>query len=225
MTAQQLFRVRDTTDKNIYLCVREFGNRRHPTKYKDIDIFLTKYINLENKIIDNEIKKCINNEINGLLKIDIIKREFKKDAYYKLLVNYIKKINESRNYFRTELLLYLVVQGYYLRENDKSKINEEFKEEHKQIFMEYKQLRNKEEVKLFRNIKCPTCDELNKINLKSRKTKEDRVKIQLYEMKQQGINMDDKDDAQVLNIINNIYNSRFDYIIKKEKVPTAWPLV
>lgn len=30
--------------------------------------------------------------------------------------------------------------------------------------------------------------------------------------------MDDKDDTQVLNIINNIYNSRFDYIIKKENI-------
>jgi hypothetical protein len=38
-----------------------------------------------------------------------MKHEFKKDDYYNLLINYIVKINKSKNNYKKELLYYLLI--------------------------------------------------------------------------------------------------------------------
>jgi hypothetical protein len=214
MTAQQLFRVRNTTDKNIYLCIED-SFTEYPTKKNDIDKYLNDYINLENNIIDLEINKCIDERF-GLLKWDIIERKFKKDMYYNLLVNYIQKLNRSRNNFRTELLCFLYIQGYYIKSNIKCNIDNRFKKLHKFIVKKDIKERIKEDAKLYRETKCPSYREFEKIEKMDKMSHIDKIKFNLYRLKEQKINISNDTDEEIIRKVDNIYNARFDYKLMKE---------
>ena len=112
------------------------------------------------------------------------------------------------------MLCFLAVQGYYLRENTNCVIDEVFKKEHEIIITEHKKIKVKENIELFKSTTCPTDDEIKYINNKERKSKNDRIKLKLFEMKQQGISIHGKSDAEIIKIIDNIGNSKFDYYTK-----------
>ena len=216
MCCQQLFRVRSTTDPNIHLLVNQLGKNYKPTKREAIDEYLTKYINLETNVLTQNEKYCIS---SGFVNIDVIKKQFKKDEYYELLVNYISKINQSKNNLKTQLLKYLAIQGYYRKNNKKLNVMtddiKEFNVVHKELVKGYCDAKALEEVELYRTAEIPSDIEMKFLDKKDRKTKMDKVGINLYSLKQQGIDIGDRPDSEIKKLIRNINNVRFDDLLKK----------
>jgi hypothetical protein len=150
-----------------------------------------------------------------------MKHEFKKDDYYNLLINYIVKINKLKNDYKKELSYYLLIQGYFFKKwimEEKKEIKKNIKEniKNKFIISEYKKIKNEEEIKKYREIKCPDQEEIIIINKKERKNLENKIKINLYEMTFQDINIKEKKDNEIVKIVNNLYNSKFYFIVRKE---------
>lgn len=216
MCCQQLFRVRDTTDKNIYLYVKG-GSSERCYKYSEtrecVEKDLNDYINIENKILRKTLKKNIN---NGWIKTDIINRTFIKDIYYELLVNYYIKINKSKNNLKHEILKYLSFQGYFeckYINNDVSESDdfEMFIDEYNATVKEYAKDCTAETIELYRTIEAPTPEEYGKIKDKERKTKSEKIELIIYELNNKGIDIKTKTDWQILKIISNIRAINFDY--------------
>lgn len=215
MCAQQIFRVRETTDPNLHILLNQVGGSYNPTTKKDIDKYLENYINLETSLLSQNEKYCIN---NGFITIDIINKQFKKDEYYDLLVNYISKINKSKNNLKKELLDYLAVQGYCKKQipkiNDITDEVEKFKKKHKETVRDYCDDKEIEEIDLYRTMDVPDLTEYEHLTNKDRKKKIDKIKINLFTMNEQKIDIKELEDDTLHRLIKNPKSTRFDNLLK-----------
>ncbi len=217
MCCQQLFRVRNTSDNNIYLLIHEFGKRSHPVEIEDVIKYLHKYINLENNVLGKHVTDCMN---SGFVDFNIVEKRFKQDHYSELLYNYMIKINKSKNNLKSQILNFLAVQGYivhHLLQQDLSEDIKLFNKNAKEVTDNYNNLRKEEDLKLYKEIKTPTDIEFENITNKDKKSINDKIKLNLYSLKNQGIDFDNYAAKMIPKIIRNINNTKFDAAIKKEK--------
>lgn len=125
MSLQQLFRVRNLTDKEIHICIEKKDNNNYLTKIEDMD----KYI------IDRNT--CMVDGVLGI-KISRINKTIKRDSYYYLYRNSQLKLFKSKNNYENVLVMLLISQGIVVKN-----IKEENLEKDKKIRKEIKETSSK----------------------------------------------------------------------------------
>ena len=220
---QQLFRVRYTTNKDIHICINENGKKDYPTTYEGIKDYLNDYLNLHFELFKNNLVQkrtldvlntpFLKDEYDDINKI----QKYVENDYFRLLVDYFKKMYRSVNNLKSELRYYLKIQGYDDSYDYDDNFNENIKKEHYEIIDEFKKYKMVVDAKLYRDTECPTFDDIKDINYKTRKSKLDKVKLNLYEIKTQNINIKNRSDNDIKILINHLYDIKFDYYIEKSK--------
>lgn len=221
LSAQQLFRVRDTTDKNIHLCINQIKDRekKYEDTFEEVEEYLNRTINLDQNVIKDAISLSRD---EGLLNLDLKERKFKKDNYYNLLINYMVKINKSKNEYFEELAYYLAIQGFFFATKEKNtgdkSANTIKPEDIYKIIDDHKKKIEKNDMLLYKNNEAPDHEEMKKIKLKERKSKMDVIKMKLYDLKCQNISIKGKKDKEIKLILENLSNTRFDSIMVNNKI-------
>lgn len=213
---QQLFRVRTTVDKNLHIYINKQGKNNYPSTKIKIIKYLNDYLNLEFEFdLNLKIQDIINKLLNeGMISLNKGRRSYKENDYFKLLIGFLDKVFKSANNLDSELLYYLKIQGYRLRNTN---INDENARNFDDIIDDYKDIKMVSDANLYKNEKCPNTKEYKKIKDKERKSKIDKVKVHLYELKELNINISNKQPKEIRKIINNLQNIRFDFYVRKEK--------
>jgi hypothetical protein len=218
---QQLFRVRITTDKDLYICINDGGKKDYPETRIDIIKYMNDYLNSEFKFnlnLDIQKNTCELFE-NGLIRLKKGRREYKQNDYFKVVLGYLEKVYKSANNLQNEILYYLHIQGYvnknnYIFDGVKEDIYDDV---FKDIIKDYQELKVIDDAQLYKNTLCPQTSEYKKLKEKERKGKIDKVKIHLYELLELEKNITDKEPKEIKKIIKNLQNLRFDYNLNKEK--------
>lgn len=102
MSLQQLFRVRNLTDKEIHICTEKKDNIVYPISVEEI----------EKNIIDRNT--CMVDGVLGI-KISRINKTIKRDSYYYLYRDSQIKIFRSKNNYEEVLMKLLKNQGIYIK--------------------------------------------------------------------------------------------------------------
>lgn len=211
LCVQQLFRVRNTTDKNIYLCCSIVDQKYYPTSREDIDSLLHDYINIDNlynlnNVVDDQMMNLDRSEVKYIV-----------NDYYNLLVGYLENKHKSNNNIFSELSYYLNIQGYDIcfDYNLPKVVNDTCFGE---IIKDHIENKLGNEFDFYKNSNCLSIDEIEKIKLKERKNKQDKLILNKYKLEEQKIDISNIDCPKQMNkIIKNLANARFDFLVDRDK--------
>lgn len=231
---QMLFRVRSTKERKIYLSIKNanFGSKDFPITEEEIAEWLNIYVNLDRT---NEFKNLgVRNEtlFAGWLIYDNFKREYVKDSYYYLVLNYFRKRFLSKKFFGNRLMYYLKEQGWrgtpyipsvtYIQE-----LQEKAKESNK-IIKEYKMEQVKATADEYRKAARANIDQqyFDTIEKKLRKTQEEKVAINTYVL-QNTFNLDFEkaDDKTINSAVKNFFYHKFEHGFQKSGAKTPMKFV
>lgn len=169
LSVQQLFRVRDLRDKTIHLCVEVNGKKDYPTERDNV----REYILDRNKNLSEGIDNLTLSRIN---------RNVIEDDYFTMFINVQILLFQSKNFYEEKLLNLLKKQGIEIIIKDTGS-NEDSKQYRKDINEISKKIKQND-IELMCNLPKIEFDEYEELKRKNNKTKEEKLQIRYYNIKQ-----------------------------------------
>lgn len=169
LSVQQLFRVRDLKDKTIHICVEVNGKKDYPTEREEV----REYIINRNKNLSEGIDNLTLSRIN---------RNIIEDDYFTMFINVQILLFQSNNYYEDKLLNLLEKQGIVniLKDKGSDADSKKYRKEINEISKKIKQ----RDIELMCTLPEIQFDEYEDLRKKSNKSKEEKLQIRYYNIKQ-----------------------------------------